>query len=157
VINDIVRILARCPFLVSTGLMREKWEQLPSLVCSLNEYRQVWSETEYIYKILPYPVNLKQEGEKACSARKHVLVKHISSKRFSLQVSNFKFLQLFSDNMKPATPLPNERRFTRKSSESAIAVKTPRPSRRGFCKPRGKLPPLRYGQPFIPTLLSGAF
>ncbi len=28
--------------------------------------------------------------------------------------------------------------------------KEPRPSRRGFCKPRGNLPPLRYGLPFIP-------
>jgi len=28
--------------------------------------------------------------------------------------------------------------------------KEPRPSRRGFCKPRGKVPPLRYGLPFPP-------
>ena len=35
--------------------------------------------------------------------------------------------------------------------------KEPRPSRRGFCKPRGKLAPLRYGLPFIPALLGGAF
>lgn len=34
--------------------------------------------------------------------------------------------------------------------------KEPRPSRRGFCKPRGNLPPLRYGLPFLPALPSGA-
>jgi hypothetical protein len=51
------------------------------------------------------------------------------------------------------------------ASKSAAAIryaadqasKEPRPSRRGFCKPRGKLPPLRYGLPFIPALLGGAF
>ena len=34
--------------------------------------------------------------------------------------------------------------------------KEPRPSRRGFCKPRGNVPPLRYGLPFLPALPSGA-
>ena len=34
--------------------------------------------------------------------------------------------------------------------------KEPRPSRWGFCKPRGNLPPLRYGLPFLPALPSGA-
>ena len=33
--------------------------------------------------------------------------------------------------------------------------KEPRPSRRGFCKPRGNLPPLRYGLPFLLALPSG--
>jgi hypothetical protein len=43
-------------------------------------------------------------------------------------------------------------RKRRKDPES----KEPRPSRRGFCKPRGNLPPLRYGLPFLPALRSGA-
>ena len=34
--------------------------------------------------------------------------------------------------------------------------KEPRPSRRGFCKPRGSLSPLRYELPFLPALPSGA-
>jgi len=34
--------------------------------------------------------------------------------------------------------------------------KEPRPSRRGSCKPRGNLPPLRDGLPFLPALPSGA-
>jgi hypothetical protein len=34
--------------------------------------------------------------------------------------------------------------------------KEPRSSRRGFCKPRGNVPPLRYGLPFLPALPSGA-
>ena len=38
----------------------------------------------------------------------------------------------------------------------AIESKEPRPSRLGFCKPRGNLPPLRYGLPFLPALPSGA-
>ena len=37
-----------------------------------------------------------------------------------------------------------------------VASKEPRPSRRGFCKPRGNFPPLRYGLPFLPALPSGA-
>ena len=39
---------------------------------------------------------------------------------------------------------------------SNVVSKEPRPSRRGFCKPRGNLPPLRYGLPFLPALPSGA-
>ena len=37
-----------------------------------------------------------------------------------------------------------------------LISKEPRPSRRGFCKPRGNVPPLRYGLPFLPALPSGA-
>ena len=37
-----------------------------------------------------------------------------------------------------------------------LPSKEPRPSRRGFCKPRGNVPPLRYGLPFLPALPSGA-
>jgi hypothetical protein len=40
-----------------------------SLVCSIGDMLAKLILNQYIYKILPYPVNLKQEGEKARSAR----------------------------------------------------------------------------------------
>jgi hypothetical protein len=53
---------------------------------------------------------------------------------------------------------PERRRGERQwqCHRSRDVSKEPRPSRRGFCKPRGKVPPLRYGLPFLPALPSGA-
>ena len=56
------------PSFISTGPMREKWERLPLWCARSTICWRGWSGTEYVYKILPYPVNLKQEGEKARSA-----------------------------------------------------------------------------------------
>jgi transposase-like protein len=47
-------------------------------------------------------------------------------------------------------------RAERKLGARRIQSEEPRPSRRGFCKPRGNVPPLRYGLPFNPALPSGA-
>jgi hypothetical protein len=48
--------------------MRERKERLPLWSARSTICWRGCSWTEYVYKILPYPVNLKQEGEKARSA-----------------------------------------------------------------------------------------
>ena len=49
--------------------MRERCEQLPLWCARSTTCWRGWSATNYVYKILPYPVNLKQEGEKDRPAR----------------------------------------------------------------------------------------
>jgi hypothetical protein len=58
-----------------------------SLVCSSDKILQCWSEIGYVYKILPYPVNLKQGGKKSRSVQKARDMKSdvLSSKLYTLQ------------------------------------------------------------------------
>ena len=67
-----------------------------------------------------------------------------------------------SDNPLSANTDPNARRIVGYGFRNPFRFtfrpgtsKEPRPSRRGFCKPRESLPPLRYGLPFLPALPSG--
>ena len=74
-----------------------------SLVYSIDTIPASWSGTEYVYKILPYPVNLKQGGCNARSARKHVTREAYLVQAFQVSCSKFQVQGRNFSNPKRAT------------------------------------------------------
>jgi hypothetical protein len=83
-INDRLCYLTAVPFLYPPARGEKVGNSFLSGVLDRRHAGEARSGTEYVYKILPHPVNLKQEGEKArlASRARH---KVRSSNHFGLQ------------------------------------------------------------------------